>query len=228
MSQTVADATIPDGADDAAVTQMMFDVTADFFDPVAAQFRGLSIGNASATWCGEVNRRNETGAYVGFRPFWYRPSHGAFGIWEDPNDDPVSAPLRLLTFEFNGCAERLGIAKPAPQIIDGTGVVGADGMLVDIIFELFLRRGARPGRYGLVAIEDIYDTQFQLLSLVQGNGVDRSILCGMLNGKHQGTFMGLGCLQLGPPEFQPASLRSRARAPRALEDIAGESSSIAY
>jgi hypothetical protein len=75
QAQTIIDGS---GSDmDEAARRSMFDrVTEDTADPVSAQFRRLwrapntPDGNA-AVWCGEVNRKNRMGGYIGFRKFYF-------------------------------------------------------------------------------------------------------------------------------------------------------------
>ena len=44
-------------------------MTTGLKDPASAQFRNVALNRGRSALCGEVNAKDNAGAYVGFRPF---------------------------------------------------------------------------------------------------------------------------------------------------------------
>lgn len=63
-------------ANDAAIAAAKEQLISRAKDPASTQFRNMRVYRASTdpTVCGEYNTKNGFGAYVGFTPFYYRPS----------------------------------------------------------------------------------------------------------------------------------------------------------
>lgn len=109
VAQTIVDGSTLEEVESAAVDRMMYVVTADFLDPVAAQFRRLMPGWIPQIICGEVNGKNSNGAYTGFKPFYYNINSEEFDIYDREN------PIDRLFFGLladSGCARALGIDPP--------------------------------------------------------------------------------------------------------------------
>jgi hypothetical protein len=67
-------------------------------DPLAAQFRGLSVvtdGDGNRKVCGQINAKNGYGGYIGFKPFAYMLELGDVIFAPDQDDADRNARNRL-------------------------------------------------------------------------------------------------------------------------------------
>jgi hypothetical protein len=58
-------------------------VTAGLFDPGSARFEKVTFRKGDGVVCGFVNAKNESGAYVGFRRFFYNENVGSIVLQND-------------------------------------------------------------------------------------------------------------------------------------------------
>jgi hypothetical protein len=99
----------------AAATAARYEITKDLADPESARFRNVRAFQTQAGgdifFCGEINAKNQFGAYTGYRPF---VAGGGLGEIAGLSDEPLLAELQT-KMVVNACtaspAQSYGMVK---------------------------------------------------------------------------------------------------------------------